>query len=169
MFPQCSPTCGNNSLEHLAFGLLSSTSWSFQPFQISRLILYHLYLQSIVFLDQPFHISSLINNQLFHLSYLILSWLTSSGMCPSWAASSRQRTNQTAAAIACWFEHFQRFSKNRIELKSHFDGGDGVSLNDVGVDVGDVVLHDVLVDPVERIKESSNHSTIAVVNSKLKH
>ena len=50
---------------------------------------------------------------------------------------------------------------------AHFDSSDGVSLNDICVDVGDIILHNVLVDPVERIKKASNHSTIAVVKTKM--
>ena len=53
-----------------------------------------------------------------------------------------------------------------FKINFHFDSGNGVALDDVRVDVGDIVLHNVLVDPVERIKKASNHPTIAGVNTK---
>ena len=51
-------------------------------------------------------------------------------------------------------------------INFHFDSGNGVALDDICVDVGDIILHNVLVDPVERIKKAANHSTIAVVKAK---
>ena len=53
-----------------------------------------------------------------------------------------------------------------FKINFHFDSGNGVALYDVCVNIGDVVLHNVLVDPVERIKKAANHSTIAVVKAK---
>ena len=55
---------------------------------------------------------------------------------------------------------------NFKSINFHFDSGNGVALDDVRIDVGDVVLHNVLIDPVERIKEASNHPAIASVNIK---
>ena len=57
-------------------------------------------------------------------------------------------------------------SEHMFKINFHFDSGNGVALYDVCVNIGDVVLHNVLVDPVERIKEASNHPAIAVVNTK---
>ena len=39
-----------------------------------------------------------------------------------------------------------------INPVAHFDSGDGVALDNVCVDVGNIILHDVLVDSVERVQ-----------------
>ena len=57
-------------------------------------------------------------------------------------------------------------SEYMLIVNFHFDSGNGVALDDVRVDVGDVVLHNVLIDPIERIEKASNHPAIAVVNTK---
>ena len=70
---------------------------------------------------------------------------TSLEFLPSAAALNRQRTIQRAEnRMSSQFWH--------ISPVAHFDSGDGVALDDVCVDIGDIILHDVLVDPVERVQ-----------------
>ena len=70
---------------------------------------------------------------------------TSLEFLPSAAALNQQRTIQRAEnRIPCQFCH--------INPVAHFDSGDGVALDNVCVDIGDIILHDVLVDPVERVQ-----------------
>ena len=49
-------------------------------------------------------------------------------------------------------------SRQCTRFSIHLDGGNGVSLDDIRVDVGDVVLDDVVIDAGEGVPYPADHT-----------